>query len=62
MLTEYIHKAMGQAVYEKLQDGTYCGEIPEWPRYDCLWTDAASVSSGAAICVGGLDLGEDPPR
>ena len=31
MLTEYIHKAMGQAVYEKLKDGTYCGEIPECP-------------------------------
>jgi len=31
MLTEYIHKAMGQAVYEKLEDGTYCGEIPECP-------------------------------
>ena len=31
MLTEYIHKAMGRAVYEKLEDGTYCGEIPECP-------------------------------
>ena len=31
MLTEYIHKAMGVAVYEKLEDGTYCGEISECP-------------------------------
>jgi len=31
MLTEYIRKAMGKAVYEKLEDGTYCGEIPECP-------------------------------
>lgn len=31
MLTEYIQKAMGKAVYEKLEDGTYCGEIPECP-------------------------------
>jgi predicted RNase H-like HicB family nuclease len=31
MLTEYIRKAMGKAVYEKLEDGTYSGEIPEWP-------------------------------
>jgi predicted RNase H-like HicB family nuclease len=31
MLTEYIHKAMGAAVYEKLEDGTYCGEINECP-------------------------------
>ena len=31
MLTEYIRKAMGRAVYEKLEDGTYSGEIPECP-------------------------------
>jgi len=29
MLTEYIQKAMGKAVYEKLNDGTYSGKIPE---------------------------------
>ena len=31
MLTEYIRKAMTKAVYEKLGDGTYSGEIPECP-------------------------------
>lgn len=31
MLTEYIQKAMSKAVYEKLEDGTYSGEIPECP-------------------------------
>ena len=31
MLIEYIQKAMGKAVYEKLEDGTYSGEIPECP-------------------------------
>ena len=31
MLTEYIRKAMGEAVYEKLEDTTYSGEIPECP-------------------------------
>ena len=31
MLTEYIQKAMSKAVYDKLKDGTYCGEIPECP-------------------------------
>ena len=29
MLTEYIQKAMSKAVYEKLEDGTYAGEIPD---------------------------------
>ena len=27
MLIEYINKAMSKAVYEKLEDGTYCGKI-----------------------------------
>lgn len=28
MLTQYIHSAMGKAVYEILPDRTYYGEIP----------------------------------
>lgn len=35
MLIEYIQKAMSKAVYDKLEDGTYCGSIPE-----CLGTIA----------------------
>ena len=31
MLTEYIDKAMSKAVYDKLEDGSYCGKIPECP-------------------------------
>lgn len=31
MLTEYIQSAMGKALYEKLEDGTYSGEILECP-------------------------------
>lgn len=31
MLTEYIQKARSKAVYEKLEGGTYSGEIPECP-------------------------------
>ena len=29
MLIEYIGKAMTKAVYEKLEDGTYSGKIPQ---------------------------------
>jgi predicted RNase H-like HicB family nuclease len=29
MLIEYINKAMSEAVYEKLKDGTYVGKIPQ---------------------------------
>lgn len=31
MLIEYINKAMSKAVYDKLEDGTYCGKIPQCP-------------------------------
>jgi len=31
MLIEYINKAMSKAVYDKLEDGTYCGKIPLCP-------------------------------
>jgi predicted RNase H-like HicB family nuclease len=31
MLIEYISKAMTKAVYEKLEDGTYSGRIPQCP-------------------------------
>jgi predicted RNase H-like HicB family nuclease len=31
MLIEYISKAMMKAVYEKLEDGTYSGKIPQCP-------------------------------
>ena len=29
MLTQYIDKAMSRAVYDQLEDKTYCGKIPE---------------------------------
>jgi len=29
MLTEYIEGAMSKAVYEQLEDRSYCGRIPE---------------------------------
>ncbi len=35
MLTEYVDKAMSKAEYEKLEDGTYYGKIPQ-----CLGTIA----------------------
>jgi predicted RNase H-like HicB family nuclease len=31
MLIEYINNAMKIAVYEKMEDGTYCGKIPQCP-------------------------------
>ena len=43
MLSQYIDKAMSRAVYDQLEDKTYCGRIPECPEtiafgrtlYDC---------------------------
>ncbi len=31
MLSQYIDKAMSRAVYDQLEDKTYCGKIPECP-------------------------------
>ena len=31
MLIEYINKAMSKAVYEKLEDSSYTGRIPQAP-------------------------------
>jgi predicted RNase H-like HicB family nuclease len=31
MLIEYINKAMSKAIYEKLEDGTYSGKVPQTP-------------------------------
>jgi predicted RNase H-like HicB family nuclease len=31
MLTEYINKAMEKAVYDKLDDGSFSGRIPQCP-------------------------------
>ncbi len=31
MLIEYIQRAMSQAVYKELEDGTFCGEILDCP-------------------------------
>ena len=32
MLTEYINMALSNAAYDKLEDNTYCGKIPQCPR------------------------------
>lgn len=37
MLTEYIDKAMQHARYERLEDGTYFGDIPGFAG---LWANA----------------------
>ena len=31
MLLEYINKAMSRALYDKLEDGSFSGKIPECP-------------------------------
>ncbi len=31
MLIEYIDKAMSKAVYDKLEDRSFCGKIPQCP-------------------------------
>ena len=40
MLTSYIQAAMDRATYERLDDGTYYGEIAECPG---VWADGATL-------------------
>jgi len=57
VLTEYVERAMSKALYEKLEDGTYCGKTPEWrgtiafgeTRYQCQ-SELRSVLEGWLDC------------
>ncbi|MGI8552188.1 MAG: type II toxin-antitoxin system HicB family antitoxin [Dehalococcoidia bacterium] len=40
MLTDYIHSAMHRAEYDKLENGTYCGEVAE---LEGVWANAATL-------------------
>jgi predicted RNase H-like HicB family nuclease len=31
MLVKYIQQAMSKALYDKLEDGSFCGKIPDCP-------------------------------
>lgn len=47
MLTEYIERAMSKATYDKLEDGSYCGRIPE-----CQGT----IAFGQTLCQCQIEL------
>ncbi|MGA2771430.1 MAG: type II toxin-antitoxin system HicB family antitoxin [Bryobacteraceae bacterium] len=47
ILTEYLDRAMAQAVYDKLADGTYGGRIPSCPGV---------VAFAASLCECSEDL------
>ena len=54
MFTEYVEKAMKQADYELIEDGTYFGDIP---GFDGVWgngEDAGGLPGGPARRAGGL--------
>ncbi len=40
MFSEYVAKAMTQALYELIEDGTYFGEIP---GFDGVWGNGATL-------------------
>ena len=57
MLIEYIDKAMSKAVYDKLEDGSFCGKIPECPGviafgstlYQCEQELKSSLEGGSLL-------------
>jgi predicted RNase H-like HicB family nuclease len=46
MLIEYMDKTMRKAVYEKLEDGTYSGKIPQVLRKSGLYWVALCLENG----------------
>ncbi len=36
IILDYIEKATERAIYEKLEEGTYCGEMPDCPSIIAL--------------------------
>ena len=44
ILTEYLDQAMAQAVYDKLDDGTYGGRIPPCPGVVAFATSLAECA------------------
>ena len=42
MLTDHIRAAMHRATYEKLEDGSYYGEIP---RLEDVWANAQTLEA-----------------
>ncbi|MGA1621955.1 MAG: type II toxin-antitoxin system HicB family antitoxin [Synechocystis sp.] len=52
MITEYINKAMAQATYELLDDGTFYGEIPVCQG---VWSQANSLDACRANLQNALE-------
>jgi predicted RNase H-like HicB family nuclease len=42
VLTDYIRAAMHRAIYDKLEDGTYFGEIP---GFEGVWASAQTLEA-----------------
>ena len=45
ILTDYVGKALAQAVYDKLDDGTFAGRIPACPGVVCFARNLAKCES-----------------
>lgn len=52
MMTDYIRAAMQQAEYDKLENGTYYGEIP---ALEGVWANAKSLESCREELQSGLE-------
>jgi predicted RNase H-like HicB family nuclease len=52
MLTRYIEAAMKRAEYEKLEDGTYYGEIP---GFQGVWGNAKTIEECREELQGALE-------
>ena len=53
MLVEYISKAMSKAVYDKLEDGSFSGKIPQCPGVIAFGTTLYVCQEELRSCLEG---------
>ena len=53
MLVEYISKAMSKAVYDKLEDSSFSGNIPQCPGVIVLGTTLYECQEELRTCLEG---------
>jgi predicted RNase H-like HicB family nuclease len=53
MLVEYISKAMSKAVYDKLEDGSFSGKIPQCPGVIAFGTTLYECQEELRSCLEG---------
>lgn len=66
ILTDYVGQALSEAVYDKLEDGSYCGRVPSCPGVIAFGVSLSECEAELRSVLEdwilvGLKLGHDLP-